>query len=125
MIIYHFWNEDGSQNVRELRRLGKKIRDMTGGEDPDVVYEHPGHDTFAASVFLARAGGQIVTCASTSGYNHEYDNRYLWMNKKRIIRSCQRRISWQTLVTLLTGYTIISKLEKLASCASPQRKGWG
>lgn len=84
---YHFWNEDGSQNVRELRRLGTKIRDMTGGEDPDVVYEHPGHETFAASVFLARAGGQIVTCASTSGYNHEYDNRYLWMNKKRIIGS--------------------------------------
>ena len=84
---YHFWNEDGSQNIRELRRFGKKIRDMTGGEDPDVVYEHPGHETFAASVFLARAGGQIVTCASTSGYNHEYDNRYLWMNKKRIIGS--------------------------------------
>ena len=84
---YNFWNEDGSQNVGDLRRLGKQIREMTGGEDPDVVYEHPGHETFAASVFIARAGGQIVTCASTSGYNHEYDNRYLWMNKKRIIGS--------------------------------------
>ena len=26
-------------------------------------------------------------CASTSGYMHEYDNRYLWMNLKRIISS--------------------------------------
>ena len=28
-----------------------------------------------------------MTCASTSGYMHEYDNRYLWMNLKRIIGS--------------------------------------
>ena len=61
---YQFWNEDGSQNLGELRRFGKQIRNMTGGEDPDVVYEHPGHETFAASVFIARPGGQIVTCAS-------------------------------------------------------------
>ena len=44
---YRFWNEDGTQNVRELRRFGKKIRELTGGEDPDVVYEHPGRETFA------------------------------------------------------------------------------
>ena len=94
---YRFWNEDGSQNQGELRRFGKQIRDMTGGEDPDVVYEHPGHETFAASVFIARPGGQIVTCASTSGYNHEYDNRYLWMNKKRIIGShfANYREAWE------------------------------
>ena len=36
---------------------------------------------------MARKGGIIVTCASTSGYMHEYDNRYLWMNLKRIIGS--------------------------------------
>jgi crotonyl-CoA reductase len=28
-----------------------------------------------------------VTCASTSGFGHWYDNRYLWMNVKRIIGS--------------------------------------
>ena len=28
-----------------------------------------------------------MTCASTSGYMHEYDNRYFWMNLKRIIGS--------------------------------------
>jgi crotonyl-CoA reductase len=94
---YQFWNDDGSQNVREMRRFGKRIRELTGGEDPDVVYEHPGRETFAASVFVARPGGTIVTCASTSGYNHEYDNRYLWMNKKRIIGShfANYREAWE------------------------------
>ncbi len=36
---------------------------------------------------MARRGGTIVTCASTSGFLHEYDNRYLWMNLKRIVGS--------------------------------------
>ncbi len=82
---YDFWTEDGQMDVREMRRFGSQIRELTGGEDPDIVFEHPGRATFAASVFVARRGGTIVTCASTSGYEHVYDNRYLWMNLKRII----------------------------------------
>ena len=42
-------------------------------------------------------GGTIVTCASTTGYMHQYDNRYLWMNLKRIIGShfANYRESWE------------------------------
>jgi crotonyl-CoA reductase len=60
---------------------------LTGGEDPDIVIEHPGRETFGASVLVTRRGGTVVTCASTSGYEHTYDNRYLWMSLKRIIGS--------------------------------------
>ncbi|MEI8082778.1 MAG: crotonyl-CoA carboxylase/reductase [Actinomycetes bacterium] len=84
---YQFWKDDTTQNPREWQRLGKKIRELTGGEDVDIVYEHPGRETFGASVYVARKGGTIVTCASTSGYMHEYDNRYFWMNLKKIIGS--------------------------------------
>lgn len=84
---YKFWTDEGVQDPREWRRFGKDIRELTGGEDIDIVFEHPGRETFGASVFVARKGGKIVTCASTSGYMHEYDNRYLWMNLKRIIGS--------------------------------------
>ena len=80
------WPED-RQDQSEWRRFGAKIRDLTGGRDPDIIVEHPGRETFGASVFVARKGGTIVTCASTSGYLHEYDNRYLWMNLKRVIGS--------------------------------------
>jgi crotonyl-CoA reductase len=83
---YDFW-ADGVQQPKEWRRFGKRIREFTGGEDPDIVFEHPGRQTFGASVFVAKKGGTIVTCASTSGYLHEYDNRYLWMNLKRIVSS--------------------------------------
>ena len=84
---YKFWKDPETQDPREWRRFGKKIRELTGGEDIDIVFEHPGRETFGASVFVTRKGGKIVTCASTSGFMHEYDNRYLWMNLKSIIGS--------------------------------------
>ena len=82
---YKFWKDPQTQDPKEWQRLGKKIRELTGGEDPDIVFEHPGRETFGASVYVTRRGGTIVTCASTSGFMHEYDNRYLWMSLKRII----------------------------------------
>ena len=94
---YKFWKDENTQDPKEWRRFGKDIRDLTGGEDVDIVFEHPGKETFGASVFAARKGGTIVTCASTSGYMHQYDNRYLWMNLKRIIGShfANYRESWE------------------------------
>jgi len=94
---YRFWKDENTQDPKEWQRLGAKIRELTGGEDPDIVFEHPGRETFGASVYAARKGGTIVTCASTSGYMHEFDNRYLWMNLKRIIGShfANYRESWE------------------------------
>ena len=84
---FRFWGEDGRQDAKEQLRLGKTIRGLTGGRDPDIVFEHPGRDTFGASVFVTRRGGKIVTCASTTGFLHEFDNRYLWMFTKTIVGS--------------------------------------
>ena len=94
---YTFWSDETTQDPREWKRLGAKIRQLTGGKDPDIVFEHPGRETFGASVFVARKGGTIVTCASTSGFMHEYDNRYLWMSLKRIIGShfANYREAWE------------------------------
>ncbi|MBA2446045.1 MAG: crotonyl-CoA carboxylase/reductase [Nocardioidaceae bacterium] len=94
---YQFWSDEKTQNPREWKRLGARIRELTGGDDADIVFEHPGRETFGASVFVARRGGVIVTCASTSGFMHEYDNRYLWMCLKRIIGShfANYREAWE------------------------------
>ncbi len=94
---YRFWKDEHTQDQKEWRRFGAKIRELTGGEDVDIVFEHPGRETFGASVYAARKGGTIVTCASTSGYLHQYDNRYLWMNLKSIIGShfANYRESWE------------------------------
>jgi crotonyl-CoA reductase len=94
---YRFWKDEHTQDPKEWMRLGKKIRELSGGDDVDIVFEHPGRETFGASVFVARKGGTIVTCASTTGFLHEYDNRYLWMNLKRIIGShfANYREAWE------------------------------
>src|SRR6476661_3098564 len=84
---YKFWRDEHNQDPKEWKRFGAKIRELTGGDDPDIVFEHPGRETFGASVYVTRKGGTIVTCASTSGFEHQYDNRYLWMNLKRIVGS--------------------------------------
>jgi crotonyl-CoA reductase len=83
---YRFWKDETTQDESEWRRLGADIRGLAG-EDPDIVFEHPGRTTFGASVFATKRGGTIVTCAATSGYMIEYDNRHLWMKLKRIVSS--------------------------------------
>jgi crotonyl-CoA reductase len=80
---YQFWKNDTEQDPAEWLRLGKKIREFIG-RDVDIVFEHPGRNTMGASVFVAKRGGLIITCAATSGYKIEYDNRYLWMNLKTL-----------------------------------------
>ncbi|MFJ9343592.1 crotonyl-CoA carboxylase/reductase [Streptomyces sp. NPDC101733] len=68
------------------KRLGREIRRQVG-EDPHVVFDYVGRATFGISVFVVRKGGIVVTCGSSTGYDHHFDNRYLWMNLKRIIGS--------------------------------------
>ncbi len=83
---FRFWKNDHEQDETEWRRFGARIRDLVG-EDPDIIFEHPGRQTMGASVFAAKRGGVIVTCAATSGYMIEYDNRHLWMKLKQIVSS--------------------------------------
>jgi crotonyl-CoA reductase len=94
---YKFWADENTQDPGEWRRFGERIRDLTGGDDVDIVFEHPGRETFGASVFVTKRGGTVVTCASTSGFMHTYDNRYLWMSVKRIIGShfANYREAWE------------------------------
>jgi crotonyl-CoA reductase len=80
---YRFWKDEHTQDESEWRRLGKDIRALVG-DDPDVVFEHPGRQTMGASVFACKRAGTVVTCAATSGYMIEYDNRHLWMKLKTI-----------------------------------------
>ncbi len=80
---YRFWKDQHTQDESEWRRFGKDVRALVGA-DPDIVFEHPGRQTMGASVFACKRGGTIVTCAATSGYMTEYDNRHLWMRLKTI-----------------------------------------
>jgi crotonyl-CoA reductase len=80
---YRFWKDEHTQDEGEWRRFGKKIRELIG-DDPDIVFEHPGRQTMGASIFACKRGGMVVTCAATSGYMVEFDNRHFWMKLKNL-----------------------------------------
>ena len=83
---------DGLGEVEMGKRVGGEIRRRLG-EDPHIVFEYVGRRTFGASVYLVRRGGVVVTCGSSTGYLHEYDNRRLWMRLKRVVGS--HAANWQ------------------------------
>ena len=104
---YRFWKDDHVQDESEWRRFGKDIRELAG-DDPDIVFEHPGRSTMGASVFVTKRGGTIVTCAATSGYMIEYDNRHLWMKLKTIKGShfSNYREAWAANQTIIDGRVV-------------------
>lgn len=118
---FSFWKDQHTQDPKEWRRFGARVRELTGGRDVDVVFEHPGRDTFGASVYVARRGGTIVTCASTSGYEHQFDNRHLWMSVKRIIGShfANYREAWEAnrLIEMGKVHPTLSRTYPLAEAA--------
>jgi crotonyl-CoA carboxylase/reductase len=70
------------------KAFGKAFMKVAGAtRGPDVVFEHPGQETFPTSVFLAARMGRIVICAATSGFDLAFDVRHLWMRQKQIIGS--------------------------------------
>lgn len=83
---------DGLDEVEMGKRVGSEIR-RHFGEDPHIVFEHVGRRTFGASVYVVRRGGIVITCGSSTGYRHQYDNRRLWMRLKRVIGS--HAANWQ------------------------------
>jgi len=70
--------------MKETRKFGKALWQHTGGKDVDMVFEHPGEQTFPVSVFVTKRGGMVVICAGTSGFNLTMDARFLWMRQKRV-----------------------------------------
>jgi crotonyl-CoA reductase len=113
---YRFWKDANTQDESEWRRFGSDIRALVG-TDPDIVFEHPGRETMGASVFVAKRGGVIVTCAATSGYMIQYDNRHLWMRLKTIKGShfANYREAWEAnrLICLGKVYPTISATFRL------------
>jgi crotonyl-CoA carboxylase/reductase len=71
--------------TKKLREFGRAIWDITGkGVDVDMVFEHPGEQTFPVSCIVVKRGGMVVFCAGTTGYNLTMDARFVWMRQKRI-----------------------------------------
>ncbi|MDQ8047219.1 MAG: crotonyl-CoA carboxylase/reductase [Patulibacter sp.] len=68
------------------RAFSKKVAEILG-DAPDIVFEHVGQATFPTSVLTVKPFGKVVICGATSGFNLDFDVRYLWMKQKEIVGS--------------------------------------
>jgi crotonyl-CoA carboxylase/reductase len=78
--------DEEKARFKESRRFCKAVEEILGGP-PDIVFEHVGQATFPTSVLCVKPFGKVVICAGTTGYNLDFDVRYLWMRQKQIIGS--------------------------------------
>jgi crotonyl-CoA carboxylase/reductase len=78
--------EEEKARFKVSREFKKRVSSILG-EDPNIVFEHVGKATFPTSVFTVRTFGKVVICAGTTGYNLDFDVRYLWMRQKEILGS--------------------------------------
>jgi len=68
-----------------VRAFGAAIWKVVGERrSPAIIVEHPGETTLPTSLYTCDAGGLVVICAGTTGYNATLDLRYLWMRQKRL-----------------------------------------
>jgi crotonyl-CoA carboxylase/reductase len=82
-------DEDPRQEAERFkvsRGFAKRVKELLG-DAPDIVFEHVGKETFPVSVFVVKPFGKVVTCGATTGFDVDFDVRYLWMRQKRIIGS--------------------------------------
>jgi crotonyl-CoA carboxylase/reductase len=78
--------EEEKARFKVSREFSKRVKEILG-DQPDIVFEHVGKATFPTSVFVVKPFGKVVICAGTTGYNLDFDVRYLWMRQKQIIGS--------------------------------------
>jgi crotonyl-CoA carboxylase/reductase len=77
---------DEKARFKESKRFCAAVEEKLGGA-PDIVFEHVGRATFPTSVLCVKPFGRVVICGATSGYQLDFDVRYLWMRQKQIIGS--------------------------------------
>ncbi len=81
--------EDANAEIerqKATREFAKRVKEILGSA-PDIVFEHVGKEVFPVSIFTVKPFGKVVTCGATSGYDLDFDVRYLWMRQKQIIGS--------------------------------------
>lgn len=65
----------------------KEVRRSTNRQGVDVVVEHTGAETWPGSIASLKAGGRLVTCGATSGYDAHTDLRQVFYRHLNILGS--------------------------------------
>jgi NADPH:quinone reductase-like Zn-dependent oxidoreductase len=67
--------------------ISAEVKRLTGKRGVDVVIEHVGTATWSKSMESLAAGGRLVTCGATTGYDARVDLRYLFSKQYSLLGS--------------------------------------
>ena len=67
--------------------IAAEVKALTGKRGVDVVFEHVGTATWQKSLEALTAGGRLVTCGATTGYDARVDLRYLFTKQWSLLGS--------------------------------------
>ena len=69
------------------------VKDYTKGKGVNVVFEHPGLETWKTSMKILSRYGRLVTCGSTTGPKVSIDLRYIFFKQQSILGSTMGTLS--------------------------------
>ena len=74
---------DDPQTAGLAMQLASAFEQLPGGKR-ELLPKHVIVVFYTQRPALAKRGGAVVTCAATSGFMMEFDNRFFWMRSKRL-----------------------------------------
>ncbi|BCB79285.1 hypothetical protein Pflav_056950 [Phytohabitans flavus] len=144
---FRFWRDEMTPDPAEWKRFGSRLRELTGGEDPDIVLEHPGgRRSVRACTWPGAAepssraprprGTATSTTTGTSGWHSSALSAATSPTTARRGRPtassprawCTRRSPrcphWRMPARPHTRYTATGTAARSACSASPRAKAW-
>jgi NADPH:quinone reductase-like Zn-dependent oxidoreductase len=71
----------------KTQKIREEVRRITSKRGVDVVFEHVGIATWDDSLASLAAGGRLVTCGATTGYDAKIDLRFLFSRQLSLLGS--------------------------------------
>jgi NADPH:quinone reductase-like Zn-dependent oxidoreductase len=125
-------SEEKLQKAKELgadhlinhktQKIREEVRRITNKRGVDVVFEHVGTATWDESLASLAAGGRLITCGATTGYDAKVDLRFLFSRQLSLFGSYMgTKSELQTVMKLVaTGKLkpVVDRIFPLAEAAA-------
>jgi NADPH:quinone reductase-like Zn-dependent oxidoreductase len=108
------------------QKISDEVKRLTNRRGVQVVFEHVGQATWTESIRSLEAGGRLVTCGATAGYDGTIDIRYLFTRQLSILGSFMgsKAELFPALELMLRGKLkpVIDTVMPLERCAEAHRR---
>jgi NADPH:quinone reductase-like Zn-dependent oxidoreductase len=106
----------------KTQKIRDEVRRITNKRGVDVVFEHVGTATWDDSLASLAAGGRLVTCGATTGYDAKVDLRFLFSRQLSLLGSYMgTKSELQTVMKLVAAgklKPIVDRIFPLAEAAA-------